>query len=708
MKYLLLVIVIVPQVIAQWEWVNPKFTNYNIRDIVALNESTFVACGDGGTIFRSSDYGETLEVTESVSGNNGAYRAIYFLNEKLGWAGGHGDDYQNGGKYIIKTTDGGSTWGRCYIGLFPNNSINDICFVNESTGWIAAWGLFAKTSNGGESWIILDRTNFASYDFVEFIDSLNGVVFVTGDEGRFMMFTHDGGETWDTTFANYDFANLINENIAYFGQSNGNLGYTDDGGENIYMLLNLGSMFTAMDFIDKTNGIFAVNKNDWSDYGTGTTTIWDNNWNSYDLEINGLTNSIDLVTKKYAYGAGPNGFLYKVLIDTGFTATQLSEGFIENIISIFEKNGIIWCLTAKENIYKYDTLINTWTKFYTPPLPGIKQLIILDTMIFASSSEGLLFIPQKGEIIVDSSFAEKNIGSIQIVNENIWMTGENGIIYRSDTTSFEWEEFVIPGFFDDDSLLNIDIVNDTLIYAVAKYNRFFKSTDAGTSWNEFGTIYTDQIRAIAFSDELHGTMVGDDGLVLHTENGGELWYNILITGSSNFNDIQFFDANYGCMIGNSGNDNLFQSTDAGKTWNLIPIYSTRSFNQILFHNDHIWLGGNKGVLIKNSIDVLTDNFIEAEKIFSSLIAQNYPNPFNPTTTIKFTLPTQGTNNTLYLYTKLIVYDILGREIKTLINKPMLPGNYEINFNGSNLSSGIYFYKLQSGKRQIVNKMILIK
>jgi hypothetical protein len=81
--------------------------------------------------------------------------------------------------------------------------------------------------------------------------------------------------------------------------------------------------------------------------------------------------------------------------------------------------------------------------------------------------------------------------------------------------------------------------------------------------------------------------------------------------------------------------------------------------------------------------------------------QNYPNPFNPSTTIEFYIP-ERTN------VKLVIYDILGREIETLIDKELEPGKYKINFTATNLPSGVYFYRLQAGNFIEQKKMILIK
>jgi sugar lactone lactonase YvrE len=81
--------------------------------------------------------------------------------------------------------------------------------------------------------------------------------------------------------------------------------------------------------------------------------------------------------------------------------------------------------------------------------------------------------------------------------------------------------------------------------------------------------------------------------------------------------------------------------------------------------------------------------------------QNYPNPFNPSTTIEFDIP-EKTN------VKLIIYDILGREVETLIDKELEPGKYKINYTATNLPTGIYFYTLKTPKFTKTNKMLLIK
>lgn len=83
------------------------------------------------------------------------------------------------------------------------------------------------------------------------------------------------------------------------------------------------------------------------------------------------------------------------------------------------------------------------------------------------------------------------------------------------------------------------------------------------------------------------------------------------------------------------------------------------------------------------------------------LEQNYPNPFNPTTHLEFEISKLG-------FVSLKVFDVLGKEVKTLVSEIKPAGFYEVEFDGSNLASGIYFYKLESGNFIHTKRMILLK
>ncbi|HEY5122123.1 MAG TPA: T9SS type A sorting domain-containing protein, partial [Ignavibacteria bacterium] len=102
----------------------------------------------------------------------------------------------------------------------------------------------------------------------------------------------------------------------------------------------------------------------------------------------------------------------------------------------------------------------------------------------------------------------------------------------------------------------------------------------------------------------------------------------------------------------------------------------------------------------------TGNPIEIQNISTEIpskysLSQNYPNPFNPTTVISFQLSVVG-------QVVLKVYDVMGCEVQTLVKESLKPGTYEASFDGSQLTSGVYFYKISAGDFSETKKMLLIK
>jgi hypothetical protein len=105
-------------------------------------------------------------------------------------------------------------------------------------------------------------------------------------------------------------------------------------------------------------------------------------------------------------------------------------------------------------------------------------------------------------------------------------------------------------------------------------------------------------------------------------------------------------------------------------------------------------------ILKESLN-LTDIAERSKLGLSFRLEQNYPNPFNPTTTIRYELPASA-------FTTLQIFDVLGREVQTLVRARQEAGRYTINFDARHLPSGIYFYRLQSGKFSETKKMTLLK
>jgi len=124
-------------------------------------------------------------------------------------------------------------------------------------------------------------------------------------------------------------------------------------------------------------------------------------------------------------------------------------------------------------------------------------------------------------------------------------------------------------------------------------------------------------------------------------------------------------------------------------------------------------GGNSLADLSNAVaqarikynDIPTGVENEEDELPTELtLEQNYPNPFNPATTISYTVPQNNGGANV----RLVVYDILGNAIQTLVDENKSAGTYQIQFDGSGLSSGVYFYQLRTGAQIITKKMMLIK
>jgi len=158
--------------------------------------------------------------------------------------------------------------------------------------------------------------------------------------------------------------------------------------------------------------------------------------------------------------------------------------------------------------------------------------------------------------------------------------------------------------------------------------------------------------------------------------------------------------------GQSFSINLNETKNIPQTINLDSLWDADSLSIVVFvqstgsttvyQSETI----NYSNLIVSSLE--NDNQLPNEFV----LEQNYPNPFNPTTKIKFTIPSVG--NSFMKFVQLKVYNVLGNEVATLVKEDLTPGNYVVNFDGTNLSSGTYFYTLSSGELKETRKMILLR
>ena len=143
---------------------------------------------------------------------------------------------------------------------------------------------------------------------------------------------------------------------------------------------------------------------------------------------------------------------------------------------------------------------------------------------------------------------------------------------------------------------------------------------------------------------------------------------------------------------------VYATANAGKTWG--------QYSDLSSGDGCTQLTSGTAQTNRPNVSLVLNLVTNQERIASTIptkfkLYQNYPNPFNPITVIKFDLPKES-------FVKLKIFDVLGREVKTLVNEVKLSGSYTIDFNASDLSSGVYFYRLETGNFIEVKKMLLIK
>ncbi len=238
-----------------------------------------------------------------------------------------------------------------------------------------------------------------------------------------------------------------------------------------------------------------------------------------------------------------------------------------------------------------------------------------------------------------------------------------------------------------------------------------KTTNGGASWvyasfllnNNEGTL-----RDIYFFDVQTGIAVSNlwnnQGAVSRTTNGGVNWVTQIFPLGLYGLDFPTAAIGYTCGL----NGLVYKSTDGGLNWNL-QTSSTSTFLKSVDFIDSIngYIAGDGGVVLKTTnggVTAVTKN--ENQMPSEYKLHQNYPNPFNPVTKIKFDLPFVGARHVVPV--QLMIYDFLGREIAILVNQQLNPGTYEVEWDGTDYPSGLYFYKLKANKFTVTKKMILLK
>ena len=695
-----------------WIWQNPIPTNNSLYGIKFLNDSIAYCVGDGGFIMKSSDAGLTWE---SINSSITYYlNDIFFIDEyNFVAVGNHAT--------IIKSFDGGVTWQRIDSGLWEYfQTLTDVFFIDQNVGWISCVDHILKSTDSGNSWnTVFSFHGGIRFYSIHFFDLNNGILL---GQGAALYSTSDGGINWEFINTGYSgframFIHSPDESIVV--GENGLIIKTTDGG-NTWEQKNSGTnnSLRAIDFKDETTGI-VVGVDGTIVTTTDAGETWTNVSNQYEDFDNLYATSIN--TAGIVLSVGIRGELVRST-DDGFTWNRIRQGYLNNLNSIYmlsRKEG--WIVGDEGLILRTTNGGNNWVRADSITNETLRDILFIsDSVGWIVGYSGNVFKTYNGGQTWEpvDQFGNININSIFFADENTgWVAGSSGSIYKTTDGGAVWlsqtsgtNNNLTSTFFTDEN-------NGWSVSAWSSIDVIIKTTNGGENW-EINRNATD-LFSISFIDSSTGWAVGgqdpsdveDIGAIYKTTNSGLSWTKYDHKWGYYFYDLIPLDTGscwiFGRILAYGGNYRegiIAYTTDGGES--LVFLESSAASPLVsasIIDETQIWVVGNYGTILKNDSSYIVTQLIEEDiNIVSDFsLSQNYPNPFNPTTAIKYHIPE-------FSFVTLKVYDVLGSEVETIVNEEKPAGNYEADFDGANLPSGVYFYQLISGNFIETKKMLLIK
>lgn len=661
---------------AQWVQTNGPEGGH-INSIVPVGNKLFIGTEAG--IFVSTNNGLSWEAK-----NNGlqfyrvytlfALDGIIFAGNEIG---------------IYRSTDGGETWQRSHEDYTMN-------FTSDGSNLYATMGYDGvyMTTDKGESWINigLDQT------LVSVLVAKGNTLYAGTSNAVY--YTTNRGKTWTISYngmpsPSYIMALTIKDNILFASIAN----------EGVYRSTNNGESWEessdglpdqyVQTFFVKNNLLYAG-----THYGIFVSSNNGTSWSYTSSGINGLTISTMNSNNGILFAGTGNGIFYS---NDGINWNETTNGIKIKSINHLVKHGSAIYAADYGDIYKTENNGSTWTKLdfmYST----ISLLSHNDYLYVSSHIYNRIYRTSDGGSNWDYLTIEDDkylLVYIIAAKDNYLFAGtDNGSIYRSSNNGQNWS--ITDNDFNGLKVNSI-IINNNNIYAGAssswgRYGQVFMSSNNGDSWNAIGDSIYYGVKILGSKE---GTIYASSARNLYTFNSdGSNWNSI----PSPEGIIQLI-IKKNSFIASTGNG-IYVSINKGLDWSvknqgfinyevLQPtVYAMLEDNGYLYASQEyasIWKRPMRE-LIGDDASVNPTDYV---------LKQNYPNPFNPVTNIEFSLPIAGN-------VKLDIYDITGKLVASLLDQDINTGTYNVTWNASNISSGIYFYKLSTKYFTQTKKMMLIK
>jgi photosystem II stability/assembly factor-like uncharacterized protein len=598
---------------------------------------------NAGHVVKTTDGGATWNVV--MNNPTGDMEGMYMLPSGRGIAVGGGV-----GKIDIHYTADGTTWTKAPApSLHPGytytrTDVRSVYMVNDNLAYTCGWGfpgqpnILLKSTDGGASWTFLPQAveNMVTVNLnsIIFKDELNGLAVGGGAyEGTVVVRTSDGGTNWIPIPNGFGFTaqEIVNVgNKAWVVGASGCIGYTDNWGDNWTLKTPIiGTTINDMTIVD--NSIIVAGHSGLILKSTDKGVNWTSSFAAIDRVCNSI-NGIHFIDENIGFAARNNRLVSKT-----------TDGAA------------------------------TWTK------------IIPDTNVTGLVNTGVYFFDESNGYVA---------GRVASNVDVIYKTTDGGINWNL-TTNTAMENLNYISFADTDKGA-----------AVGQDSKILYTANAGSSWQTAAFaglpsgLEVDILR-LEFMNADKGVAVGQN-CIFTTDDGGATWTYIVVPGLNKVvNDVAFKDENEGWAAGDDGL--ILHSTDGGKTWTDVSDTLTTGTKDIqaiaVDDNGFIWIGAGESTVYTNAPFVAMEDNVPVPGDF--YLAQNFPNPFNPSTTIKFSIAGESK-------VSLRVYDILGNLISELFNGFKPAGEYQISFDAGNISSGVYFLVMNTEGKVLSRKMTLIK
>lgn len=394
-------------------------------------------------------------------------------------------------------------------------------------------------------------------------------------------------------------------------------------------------------------------------------------WNKIDV-IDGLRPAPSLFYKDGAIYAGSDNRIY-ISRDNGVSwqESNIISPDVDFISALIKHENKIFVGTYNFGVFYSNDEGMTWNSLNNG-LSGlgsesISEFAIRGSYLYAGTYGSGIFVIDLNSLSRWNSFnnglsfsVSYNIYSLKNINGMLYAgAGGNSSYFKNRENSDEWEEIVFGGMWGEPNSMYDILIIDNQFLVAASYGIYRSSDEKNWQYLNLGAGSINEANFAIHNNKIY---------VHYTKGSGRTFW--------------------------------FTSIDKGNTWNFLEDQRGVDVLSVLVVDNKLFAGRLYGF---NYLPLVPTSVEEGELPAKFELNQNYPNPFNPTTTISFSI-NRAQN------VELKIYDSIGREIVTLINDYKSAGYYSYKFNADelNLSSGVYFYKLNTGGITSVKKMLLMK